>query len=413
MINDIQIYENIFKICLSIALGMFIGMEREWAQKGAGIRTFALISLCGAVFGFIGYQLIFVGAVFVVILSAFESIWSLLKGGDVHLTTMVTIVLAYCTGVLVGLEFYPFAVILAITVTALLAVKHELHDFVGGMSAQDVKGAVKFGILAFVIFPLLPGTYIDPWQIINPRMIWLMVVLVSGFGFFNYIIMKRMGSRGIAYTGFFGGLANSTAVVGELVSRARSHPDLVLFTAAAVTLSDVAMCLRNFIICIVFSYGFDGGELASVVLFPLLGMALVGLFYSFFMGTGASKVEVELKSPFSITHALTFGLIFLCMIFISAMAHMQFGGAGFYISELISGTISSASATTSAIVLYQAEKIDQTTAALGIILANISSVVAKIGLIGVAGNKELTKRVAIGGVATVTTALVIVIVLLV
>lgn len=408
MINDIHVYENIFKICLSIALGMFIGMEREWAQKGAGIRTFALISLCGAVFGFIGYQLIFVGAVFVVILSAFESTWSLLKGGDVHLTTMVAIVLAYCTGVLVGLEFTHFAVILAITVTALLAIKHELHDLVGGMTAQDVKGAVKFGILAFVVFPILPDAYIDPWQIIHPRMIWLMVVLVSGFGFLNYIIMKRMGSRGIAYTGFFGGLANSTAVVGELISRVRSHPDLVLFTATAVILSNVAMCLRNFIICAVFSW-----ELALVVLFPLLGMALVGLFYSFFAGTGAPRVEVELKSPFSITYALTFGLIFLCMIFVSAMAHMQFGGAGFYISELISGTISSASATTSAIVLYQAEKIDQTTAALGIILANISGVIAKIGLIGIAGNKELTKYVIIGSVATVIVALVIVIVQLV
>jgi len=407
MINDIHLYENIFKICLSIALGMFIGMEREWAQKGAGIRTFALISLCGAVFGFIGYQLIFVGAVFVVILSAFESIWSLLKGGDVHLTTMVAIVLAYCTGVLVGLEFYPFAVILAITVTALLAIKQELHDFVGGMTAQDVKGAVKFGILAFVIFPILPNEYIDPWQIVNPTIIWLMVVLVSGFGFLNYIIMKRMGGHGIAYTGFFGGLANSTAVVGELVSRVRSHPNLVMFTATAVILSDVAMCLRNLIICVVFS-----PSLASVVLFPLLGMALVGLFYSLFAGTDASKVEVELKSPFSITHALTFGLIFLCMIFISAMAHMQFGGAGFYISELISGTISSASATTSAIVLYQAEKIDQTTAALGIVLANISSVIAKIGLIGTAGNKMLTKYVTIGSVATIAIALVVTVIVL-
>jgi len=246
------------------------------------------------------------------------------------------------------------------------------------------------------------------WQIINPRMVWLMVVLISGFGFLNYIIMKRMGSHGIAYTGFFGGLANSTAVVGELVSRVRSHPNLVMFAATAVILSDVAMCLRNFIICATFSW-----ELALIVLFPLLGMALVGLFYSIFSGTGAPKVEVELKSPFSITHALTFGLIFLCMIFISAMAHMQFGGAGFYISELISGTISSASATTSAIVLYQAEKIDQTTAVLGIVLANISSVIAKIGLIGTAGNKELTKYVTIGTVAMVTIALVIVVVLLI
>ncbi|MCD5409827.1 MAG: MgtC/SapB family protein [Methanocellales archaeon] len=69
------IYESLFKIGLSIALGMFIGIEREWAHKEAGIRTFALITLCGTIFSFIGHQLVVVGAVFVVILSAFISIY--------------------------------------------------------------------------------------------------------------------------------------------------------------------------------------------------------------------------------------------------------------------------------------------------------------------------------------------------
>ena len=90
------------------------------------------------------------------------------------------------------MDLYSSAIIVAIIITAILTLKQELHRFVGGLSSQELRGAIKFGILAFVVFPILPNTYIDPWQIINPRMIWLMVVLVSGMGFVNYAMMKIM-----------------------------------------------------------------------------------------------------------------------------------------------------------------------------------------------------------------------------
>ncbi|MDI6640016.1 MAG: DUF4010 domain-containing protein, partial [Methanocellales archaeon] len=72
---------------------------------------------------------------------------------------------------------------------------------------------------------------------------------------------------------------------------------------------------------------------------------------------GTHTIDVDVRSPFSVKNALTFGLIFLGMIALCATAHMQFGEAGFYISEFISGMVSSASATISAVVLYQASKI--------------------------------------------------------
>ena len=174
------------------------------------------------------------------------------------------------------MELYSSAIIVAIIITAILTLKQELHRFVGGLSSQELRGAIKFGILAFVVFPILPNTYIDPWQIINPRMIWLMVVLVSGMGFVNYAMMKIMGARGITYTGFFGGLANSTAIVSELSSRIRERPDFMLFAASAVVLSNVAMCARNLLICTIFS-----AELAIIIALPLLSMVLIGTLYAF------------------------------------------------------------------------------------------------------------------------------------
>ncbi len=211
-----------------------------------------------------------------------------------------------------------------------------------------------------------------------------------------------MGARGIIYTGFFGGLANSTAVVGELSSRTRESPDLVLLATSAVVLSNVAMCTRNLLLCTMFS-----AELAVIIALPLLSIVIIGMLYVFITKKEVKNIEVNVQSPFSIKSALIFGLIFLGMIALSATAHMQFGDVGFYISEFISGTVSSTSATISAVILYQAGQISKLNAALGIILSNISSIVIKVGLVMISGNRLFTKHVTISSILIIAISVVI------
>jgi uncharacterized membrane protein YhiD involved in acid resistance len=38
------------KLALSLGVGLFCGFEREWSRKDAGVRTFALTALLGAIF---------------------------------------------------------------------------------------------------------------------------------------------------------------------------------------------------------------------------------------------------------------------------------------------------------------------------------------------------------------------------
>lgn len=80
--------------------------------------------------------------------------------------------------------------------------RRELHQFAWGLSKEEVKSAAEFAILAFVVYPLLPSDPVGPWNAIQPQLVWLLVVAVSGLGFVNYVIMQRYGSRGIAITGF-------------------------------------------------------------------------------------------------------------------------------------------------------------------------------------------------------------------
>ena len=40
--------EPVVRLLIAAALGLFLGLEREWSEKSAGVRTFSLLTLSGA-----------------------------------------------------------------------------------------------------------------------------------------------------------------------------------------------------------------------------------------------------------------------------------------------------------------------------------------------------------------------------
>jgi len=177
---DLTLYDFAFRIGLSTALGMFIGLEREWAHKEAGIRTFALFSLMGMISTVIFPPYVTIAcAVFVIAFAIVMSAYGISQKRDPSLTTSAAVFITFFVGVLIGLDQIIPGIIIAIIVTALLSIKAELQSITADLTAAEVHAAVEFGILAFVIYPILPDHPIDPWGVINPRTIWLMVVLIS------------------------------------------------------------------------------------------------------------------------------------------------------------------------------------------------------------------------------------------
>lgn len=405
---DLTLYDFAFRIGISTALGMFIGLEREWAHKEAGIRTFALFCLAGMVStAFYPPYLTIACAVFAIAFAATMSANGIVQRKDPNLTTSAALFVAFLVGVLVGVGQVIPGVIAAIVATALLSVKTELRSIAVHLTATEVHAAVEFGILAFVVYPVLPDYAIDPWGVIVPRTIWLMVVLISGIGFVNYYIMKMFGSKGAAYTGFFGGLANSTAVVAEFIDRIRSEPGLAMVAASAVILSDVAMCVRNLGLCLILAPAL----LPKLVLPYGIMIAVGGIFAHRFL-TQQGTVTVKLHSPFSIRNALVFGTIFLGMVVIGAFMTSWLGGIGFLLSSVLSGMVSSASATASSIALLQAGAIDARTAALGIIVASMASIVVKFPIAYYSKNRQFFASVAIGAGLMMAAGMIIAILLI-
>lgn len=393
-IASVPLDHEVVRILLAGALGLFLGLEREWSHKPAGIRTFTLITLLGAVFTLLERDvLLLLGGLLVIVQGVLLAVQGLTDGEEegLSLTTSVSMLVAFGVGALVMEGYIIAGVTVAVLSSLLLVLKRELHSLAWGLSREELRSAVEFAILAFVIYPLLPeGQFAFGVQ---PRVVWLMVVTVAAIGIVNYAVVETYGGRGIAVTGFFGGLASSTAVVGTMLDHVKQRPEAASYGVAAILLADAAMAVRNLAIALAFTFG-SGKPLLYGAVLPLGVVILGSIAIAGYTADWSEKVDIDLESPFSLRNALNFGAIFLLVIVGGAIAQQQFGSAGFYVTALLSGLVSSAGVTSSAVLLYLGGNVDHQTAVFGILLATASSITVKAALTLSAPNRNFAYRVA-------------------
>jgi len=402
---------DIVRLAVAIALGLFLGLEREWSQKAAGIRTFALISVLGTIFTLYDGAtcqaapegaavcvpiLTAVGTLFVIALSGML-MWSGFADEDegLHLTTAVSMLVAYGVGVLAGVGLLLPATVVAVASSLLLVFKRELHDLAWGLSREELRSATEFAILAFVVYPLLPAEAVQVGPAgtavtVEPRVIWLMVVFVSGIGIVNYAVVRMYGGRGIAITGFFGGLASSTAVVGTMLDHVRQRPEARRFGVAAILLADAAMALRNMLIAVVFTFP---GEILFGTVAPLGAIIVGSVVIAALTANWSESVAMDLETPFSLRNALAFGALFLLVVLAGGIAEVALGRVGFYATAVVTGLVSSAGATTSAVVLFRAGSLSAEAAVIAIMLATGASILVKAALVVSSDDRRFVRGV--------------------
>ena len=397
----------VLRLTLAAALGLFLGLEREWSQKAAGVRTFSLISLLGAVFAVLadelafGASLLVVGGVLVIAQGVLLAVRGLLDadGSGLSLTTSVSMLVAYGVGAMVAGGFVLEGVTVAVLSSLLLVLKRELHAFADSLSREEVRSATEFAILAFVVYPLLPAGTVEfsyaPLGVdaigIEPQIVWLMVVTVAAIGIVNYAVVLTYGGRGIAITGFFGGLASSTAVVGTMLDHVRDDDDATTYAVAAILLANAAMAARNLVIAVAFTL--SAGVLVDAVV-PLAVVVVGSVVVAGLTANWTETVEIDLESPFSLRYVLGFGAVFLVVLVVGAVAQNQIGPGAFVATALLTGLVSSAGATTSAVLLFRAGTVDANTAVLAVLLATASSIGVKSVLTWMSPNREFARKVA-------------------
>ena len=97
-----------------------------------------------------------------------------------------------------------------------------------------------------VILPILPNRSYGPYDVLNPRQIWLMVVLIVGIGLGGYIAYKFFGQKtGLFLAGALGGIISSTATTVSYSKRAAKKELADTPTAIVILLASTVSCVRS------------------------------------------------------------------------------------------------------------------------------------------------------------------------
>jgi uncharacterized membrane protein (DUF4010 family) len=194
--------EAIWSLLIATLLGLLVGLERERKRQDrgsifAGIRTFPLIALFGALTALlqplVGVAVVPLGLLALGALLAL-SYWRTSQGEKVGGTTEVAALVTFGLGVTAGLGFYVTALAGAVIATGVLSLRAELHAFAGRLTSEDLYAVVRFAAVSLVVLPLVPDAAYGPWEVLNPRTIWLLVVLISGVSFVGYVATQLFGT---------------------------------------------------------------------------------------------------------------------------------------------------------------------------------------------------------------------------
>ncbi len=365
------------KMAVAVGIGMLAGMEREWSNKDVGVRTFAIVSLLGMLASLVSQSVAIAALVGVLLLVAAMNVRSILSDRSLEITTSAALILNYLLGVLVGLGHIFTPVAGAIVMTMLLAWKTELSRFAGGLQPSEIRSAVLLGLIGFVIYPVLPNRYVDPWQLFNPSDAWLSVIAIAGIGFVNYVFLRIYSARGLYLGALFGGLVNSSATIAELGTRLREAGMVNRITTLCL-LTTVAMFARNLILAAIFSPGS-----LSATLLPLLAMTLVAGFWIW----REQKIKYELPgtltldSPISVPKVLWFGALFISIQIAGTLLTKYFGSRGMLATGIFGGLVSSASTTAAAATMAMHGKITPALAGSTTVLTSLASAAVNLPIV--------------------------------
>lgn len=375
---EAEVLNALQKLALALGLGLLVGLERQRAGKEVGLRTFSFTCLAGAVAWFIHPAAAWLLLGFIAVLVTVINASALKQRLEPEATTSVALFLTALNGILVGKGelFLPVAAV--VLMMLMLAWKDEMVGFSEALSRDEIHAAITLALLAFVILPVLPHGPVDPWGLIDLRQTWLMIVLISAIGFGNYILLKVYGVRGVTYSGFLGGLVNSTATMAEMALKARVDPRLEDVSFRGIMLAKLAMFLRNFLVLAIFAPGalrFTIGPLA-------LGMIATLILAFRSVRTNETELHpLEMTSPFSLRAALEFGVIFLGLSVIGGLMTAAFGESALFAVSFAAGLVSSSSMAASAANLAALQQITLRAAGLAVVVSSLASNVIVVPLV--------------------------------
>jgi uncharacterized membrane protein (DUF4010 family) len=382
----------------SLGVGLLIGLERQRNPSAkAGLRTCALVALFGTACALLSEA---AGDVWIVpvglalvgmfIIAAYRN-EDRGEETDSGTTTVVAVLLCYVYGAMVWFGHERLAVPLGIVTTVLLHFKTELHGFTARLAAADVASILQFGVLTFIVLPLLPDEGYGPNAVLNPHHLWLMVVLIVGLGLAGYLALRLIGiGRGAVLVGLFGGLVSSTATTMVYAKQAASDPQLMHLGRSVITIANLVVLARLSVVGAVTTPGILPELLPVMGAALLAGVVPVVLQMRRSATTGTVQTPM-LTNPTNLRVALGFAVLYGAVLLCSAWLSQWAGTYGLYALALVSGLVDVDAISLSSLQLFRSDTIAARTAVVAIALAYLANLAFKLGVVAVTGGRPLLR----------------------
>jgi len=392
-----ELVEPVKAFATALGIGLLIGMERERRpDSAAGLRTFSLVAMLGCLFALLDERsgstwLLAVGLLVIASAMIASNFSSQQEEQYRGFTSEAAVVVTYGLGAAVWFGYATLAVMLAIATTVLLYFKAELKQISQRTTPKDINSILQFAVLSFVILPILPSDDFGPYNAINPRQIWWMVVLISGLALAGYLALRIVGARhGAAMLGIFGGLASSTATTMMFSRHARDHGDLIRMSAIVILIANIMVMIR---------IGIVSSLVAPKLIGPITLVFACGIIpgivltlYSWRTLASAGDLPMpEVKNPTELKTAISFGLLYALVLLASAWLQDVAGNSGLYIVALVSGLTDADASVLSSLRMFNLEKVASGDAVIAVTLALMANLIFKIGLVLSIGGSKLAR----------------------
>lgn len=401
------------QLIISVLLGLLVGLQREHAASGiAGLRTFPLITLLGTLSAMLadsfGGWIVAAGLLGVMGITAVGHFLRPRSGDDIPgTTTDAAMLLMFAVGALVVIGPISAAVAVGGGTAVLLQFKPELHGIVKKLGDTDVRAVMQFVLITCIILPVLPNKTYGPGDffplsestaaalnVLNPREIWWMVVLIVGLSLAGYISYKFFGrNAGILLGGILGGAVSSTATTVSYSRGARDDATTARNAAIVIMIASTVMYVRLLLAVAVVSPAF-----LKTVFFPSIVLMLLTLAPALALWLrerGRPSQMPEQQNPTQLKSAIIFGVMYAVVLFALAAGQYLWKSEGLYIISFISGFTEMDAVTLSTARLSATDAMIAANGWRMIVLAAMANLISKAVIAGILGGRRLAVRVAL------------------
>lgn len=391
-------------LIVSAGIGLIIGLEREFNTQDdpvhvGGIRTFVLAAVLGNVADWLSKytsSTLLIAALAGFFLLICVAYYVQAQKGKMGLTTEVALLLTFLLGVAVSRGLMQESLAVVVLMTAVLSLKDQLHGFIQKITEEELFAFIKFIVLALLVLPMLPTAPFGPDNLLTPRDLGYIVVLVLSISFTGYLLLK-FGSpqKGILLTAIIGGLFSSTLIAWVFSSKSRERPELSPAYGSGIVLASTIMFVRVFVWASIFAF-----PVAMELILPLSLMLLVSLAPTWQVIRDRKKenntTPLVPGNPLDIKNAIFFVFLYIGITLLMSASRQWLTPAMTYLSGAVAGIADIDAISISTAKWASSADGHTREAAIIILLAVMSNSVFKWLVSVFRGHKAVRKSVGLG-----------------